>query len=67
MLNVHPNTIYNSIKSGRIHACRIGGGKKGSYRIYENDIERLIESDSREIIEKIIQNRVEEELKKRGG
>jgi excisionase family DNA binding protein len=41
MLNVHPNTIRNSIKSGRINAFKIGSGKKSMYRIPTCEVERM--------------------------
>ncbi len=53
-LQVHPNTIRRGIKCGRIQACRIGNGKKASFRIHHTEIERITKFDLREKIEEII-------------
>ena len=34
VLRVHPTTIYQSIRCGRIQAFRVGPGKKAPLRIY---------------------------------
>ena len=54
LLGVHPNTIRNSIKSGRISAFRIGSGPKSSYRIPANEISRIALFDLKEMIERIV-------------
>ncbi len=40
-LNVHPNTIYKAVRSGRIHAFRITNGSKSPWRIPRTEITRL--------------------------
>lgn len=42
MIKVHPNTVKNSIKSGRILAFKVGIGKRSSYRIAGTEVERMI-------------------------
>jgi excisionase family DNA binding protein len=54
---VHKNTIYNAIKCGRIQAFRIGTGKKGSFRILESEIERMIAFDATKMIDYIVEKR----------
>lgn len=54
----HPNTIYSSIKSGVINAFRIGVGKTASYRIPHSEINRMAEVNMNDVIEKIIQERM---------
>ncbi len=44
-LNVHPNTIYKAVKSGRIHGFRTSDGKKASWRIPRTEITRLATLD----------------------
>jgi DNA binding domain, excisionase family len=51
ILNVHENTIRNSIKSGHIQYFRTGIGKKSHYRIPHTEIERLAEFNMSEVIE----------------
>lgn len=64
LLRVHPTTIRRGINSGRISAFRVGQGKKSTFRIYKNEIERMAEFDVNEIIE----NRAKElALKKMKG
>ena len=41
-LRVHPNTIRNGIKDGRIVAFKIGKGKRSMFRIAHSEIERMI-------------------------
>jgi excisionase family DNA binding protein len=40
-LNVHPNTIYKAVRSGRIHAFRITDSSKSAWRIPRTEITRL--------------------------
>jgi len=40
-LRVHPNTVYRSIKSGRISAVKVGGGRFPSFRIPRDELQRL--------------------------
>lgn len=37
----HAQTIRRLIKAGRIHAFRLGKGKKSPYRIMEQEVHRL--------------------------
>lgn len=37
----HPDTIRRWIRQGRIHAFRVGAGKKASWRILPIEVERL--------------------------
>lgn len=45
MLQMHPNSILNSIKKGRLQAFRIGYGSRASYRIPLSEINRIAEMD----------------------
>jgi len=42
LIKVHPNTVKNSIKSGKILAFKVGIGKRSSYRIAGTEVERMI-------------------------
>ena len=57
ILKVHPNTVRNGIKSGRIQAFRAGGGKKSAFRIFDTELNRMAEFDAEHMIENIIENR----------
>jgi excisionase family DNA binding protein len=48
---VHPSTIRRAIECGRIHAFRIGNGRRASYRILESEIERVIAFDLTHLID----------------
>ena len=52
-LRVHPNTVRNMIKIGRIMAVKFGHDKR-SYRIPHSEIERLIIKDLKEIYGKVL-------------
>lgn len=41
MIKVHPNTIRNMIKSGRLNAFRVSPKEKSSYRIPRSEIHRI--------------------------
>lgn len=56
---VHENTIYRSIKCGRVQAFRIGRGPKASYRIFKSEIKRMAAFDASQMIEEIIKKRME--------
>ena len=56
-IRVHPNTVRNGIKCGRIQAFRAGKGKSASYRIMRSELERMIAFDASELIEKIVKER----------
>lgn len=51
ILRVHPITVRRAIEFGRIHGCRVGVGKKASYRIYESELERMMAFDLSKVIE----------------
>ena len=59
ILSVHPNTVRNGIKCGRIQAFRTGQGKKASYRIFRSELERMAAFDASEMIENIVMKRME--------
>lgn len=50
-LRVHPSTVRRAIECGRIHAFRVGNGKKASFRIPESEIERMMAFDLTIVIE----------------
>ena len=56
LLRVHPATIRRAINNGKIAGFRVGKGKKSSFRIFKNEIERMAAFD----INEIIQNRAVE-------
>lgn len=62
-LRVHPNTVRNCIRTGRIQSTRTGIGKRAQYRIPKTELGRLCEFDMTKLIEKII----EEKIEGRGG
>jgi excisionase family DNA binding protein len=41
-LRVHPNTVRNAIKEGRINALKLSEGKRSAYRIPISEMERLV-------------------------
>lgn len=53
LVKVHPNTIRNSIKCGKISAFRVGPGKRSKLRIAKSEIQRLALLDLREVMKKI--------------
>lgn len=54
-VRVHPNTIRNSIKNGRLNAFRIGIGRNANYRIPSSETQRLALFDLKGLIDKLIQ------------
>lgn len=40
-LKVSPNTLRRLIKTGRIHAFKLGKGQQACYRISESELHRL--------------------------
>ena len=58
LLKVHPNTIRNGIKCGRIQAFKVGMGKKACYRIYRKEVERMAEADMSKVINRLIDERI---------
>ena len=59
VLGVHPNTIRNSLKSGRILGFRVGKGKKSTIRIMESEIMRMLSYDMQDIVERIVKERID--------
>tara|TARA_R110000868_G_scaffold338826_1_gene599568 strand:+ start:1079 stop:1300 length:222 start_codon:yes stop_codon:yes gene_type:complete len=57
ILNVHPNTVRNAIKCGRILAFRVGSGKRSIFRILESEFLRMVSVDMQHIIEKIVDSK----------
>lgn len=45
LLKVHPNTVRNGIKSGKIHAFRVNKGIHSSWRILKTEIMRMCEDE----------------------
>ena len=60
LIGVHPNTVRNMIKSGRLSAFRTGCSEKSSYRIAKSETQRLAIVD----LDKIVNNLIEERKKK---
>ena len=60
VIGVHPNSVRNMIKKGRLTAFRVGGGERSSYRISKSEINRLSVVD----LNKIVDNLIEERKKK---
>lgn len=56
-IRVHPNTVRNGIRCGRIQAFKVGQGKRAAYRIFSSELQRIAAFDSIEIIENIIRGR----------
>lgn len=54
LLNIHPNTVRSSIKSGRLNAFKVGSGDKSIWRIPRSEINRMALVDLEKIIEKKI-------------
>ena len=48
-MDLHPATIRNAIRKGRIYAFKIGVGKNASYRVPQSEFYRIAELDWTEI------------------
>lgn len=57
LIGVHPNTVRNMIKSGRLSAFRTGASEKSSYRIARSETHRLSVVDLDKIVENIMKER----------
>jgi excisionase family DNA binding protein len=57
VIGVHPNTVRNMIKKGRLSAFRTGSGEKASYRISRSEIQRLSVVDLNKIVDKLIKEK----------
>lgn len=56
ILKVHPNTIRNGIKTGRIQAFRVGKGVKSSFRIPTSEINRMSTLDLERVLNNMIKD-----------
>jgi excisionase family DNA binding protein len=54
LIRVHPNTIRNSLKSGKLQFIRIGVGKKAAYRIAKSELSRVALFDLKHMVKKIL-------------
>lgn len=59
-IRMHPNTVRKGIISGRIQAVRLGNSNKSAYRIPATELQRLCELDMSELIEKIVEKKMEQ-------
>ena len=59
-MKLHPNTVRRAIKKGRLNFLRLGSGKRPVYRIPKSEIGRIALFDMEEIIEKMIEKRLQE-------
>lgn len=57
LINVHPNSVRNMIKKGRLSAFKIGGGRTSSYRIPKSEIQRLSIVDLNKIVDNLIKEK----------
>lgn len=60
LLRVHPQTIRRAIKNGRVHAFRIGVGIRSGFRIPRSELSRMAIIDLENIIEDLIDKRINE-------
>lgn len=58
LLRVHANTIRRGIKSGRIHAIRLGNGSHSVYRIPRTEINRMAFDDLEKVINLLIDKKM---------
>ncbi len=61
LISVHPNSVRNMIKNGRLAAFKVGGGKLSSYRIARSETHKMALLNW----EKIISDMVEKKLKEK--
>lgn len=57
---VHPNTVRNMIRSGRLSAFKIGEGRTSAYRIAKSEINRMAEIDLKKIVEDMVEKKLKE-------
>lgn len=57
-LGVHTNTVRRAIKSGRLQGFKVGAGKS-VYRIPSSEINRIALFDMEDMVEKIIEKRLQ--------
>ena len=58
LLNVHPNTVRRSLKSGRICGFKVGAGKRSDYRIPRSEINRMAFVDLEKVVARLVEDRV---------
>lgn len=54
LLGIHANTVRRSIKTGRLHAFKVGSGKRSEFRIPRTEINRMAFEDLEKILEAIV-------------
>lgn len=54
LARVHPNTIRRGIKSGKIHAIKLGVGRNCIYRISKTEVNRVAIVDLEKVIQVLI-------------
>jgi len=67
IMNMHVNTVYNSIKAGNICVSRMGGGSQPAYRIPETEIRRSMDRNGRKAFDNAVEQEVDKRLKGEGG
>ncbi len=60
LIRVHPNSVRNMIKKGRLSCFRIGGGETSAYRIPRTEVQRLSLINLEEIVDKKVQKKLDE-------
>ena len=63
-LKLHPNTIRRMIKKKRIDALQINKGKRITYRICFNEINRMAQFDLKEFMDREIEKAIKKNLGK---
>lgn len=62
-IRVHPNTIRNMIKSGRLNAFRLNGKKQAPYRIPVSEIQRLSLENLEQVISVMVDKKMNASMK----
>jgi excisionase family DNA binding protein len=57
-VKLHPSTVRRAIKSGRLNAFRIGEGIRSVYRIPKTEVDRIALCGMQELIEKMIEKKM---------
>jgi excisionase family DNA binding protein len=58
LLRIHPQTVRRAIKNGRIHAFRVGIGIRAGFRIPRSEINRMAIVDLENIINELIEKKM---------
>jgi excisionase family DNA binding protein len=58
-VGVHPNTVRRAIQNGRISAANVGSGHRHIYRIAKTEINRIALLDLKEIIDKMVEEKMD--------